>query len=73
MITKKYKTLNGLIRSNSVRELQLDDFLNHIVYNRKSHTAKIISDKNALSLEHYMSENVKLHKNQKNFRNYLVI
>lgn len=37
MITKKYKTLNGLIRSNSVRELQLDDFLNHIVYNRKKH------------------------------------
>ena len=37
MITKKYKTLNGLIRSNGARELQLDDFLNNIVYNRKKH------------------------------------
>lgn len=35
MITKKYKTLNGLIRSNSARGLQLDDFLNHFIYNEK--------------------------------------
>ena len=36
MVTRKYKTLKGLIRANKLRGLKLYDFLNREVYNNNS-------------------------------------